>query len=131
MAKKETLKKSNNFKLEDVCTLLDEVIQIQLNDPSVISYKMELIKRNLYPQLLYNNWIKHEEVAQRLAIMDEIRMARYEETVLDGDSNINSTKLIWYGKFALRLVEEQHRQFNELAENTTEIEIGFVDEDKD
>jgi len=94
MAKKETLKKANNFTLEQVCLLLDEIIQIQLNDPTLISYKMELIKRNLYPQLLYNNWMKYEEVSQRVNCMDEIRIARYEETVLDGDSNINSTKLI-------------------------------------
>jgi hypothetical protein len=132
--KKHVLKKDHNFTLEEVTTALKAIIAKQLADPNVITVKMLLIENNLYPQLI-EYW---EKVSGEVVILVEkiraIREARYEDLLLS-DTAIPTTNILFYGKCALHLIEEQHiRQHatdKEVAKITTTNKIGFDADDQD
>ena len=128
--KKHKLKKKHNFKEEEVITALESIIERQLSDESIISFKMLLIEHKLYPQLIQHWEQSSEEVADLVKTMRAIREARYEETLLSR-SEIPGVNILFYGKYALHLVEEQHRlrieadTNNKIVDDDVDIKVGF------
>lgn len=123
--RKNKVKKKKDFTLSLVKRRLNAIIEIQLSDPNLISYKMELIKLDLYPQLL-SHWEQYPEIAELLEMMRAIREARYEETLLSDVTQKGPINLLFYGKCCLNYVERQHVIKLE-ADNDDTDDLGVIE----
>jgi hypothetical protein len=122
--------KKKPYKEEDVIEILSRTIDLFQRSENRISFTSIHLALGLSLRQIYY-WAKKSDVVDELfGVLKEIRDERYNDLLLSNNKS-DPAMVLFYGKTALKRVEEQHllkaANEKEIAKDTNVIRIGFGD----